>query len=400
MIIMMKRKPLLINILLMVFSIIILFVILELIFSTQKISESFHQPDTILGWKGTPNHEGVFFRKEFMNKMQLNNFGSHDAKDYDEEKAEDSCRIILIGDSITEGAQVNVDKTFSHLLEKMLNGHYKINTSDNALKKVYETYNLGVSGYGTAQEFLMLKEFALKYKPDIVILGVAVLNDIRNNVFALDKDKTKPYAIIKNDNIEFTQFVVAKNTFLKGLAKKSNFIKHVNAMLLNIKKGYKIKYGMAANDYFIYNINRTAEYEEGFEITKRLILEMDKIIKEKDIKLIIVFFHTKEVVDNELWNQIIKEYKIKKYEADLEMPFNEFEAFCNENNLICINTLREARKIEPVPTDLHYPIDGHLNKKGHRFIAELLYNKIIDDELGCVNQKNIEEKKEELDFIV
>ncbi|MBX9880288.1 MAG: SGNH/GDSL hydrolase family protein [Candidatus Obscuribacterales bacterium] len=76
-------------------------------------------------------------------------------------KPANTYRIALLGDSMVEGFQVPIEKTFGQLLNK------ELTTSD---KKV-QVLNFGTSGYSTAQEYVQLKKQVMKYKPDLVLLG-------------------------------------------------------------------------------------------------------------------------------------------------------------------------------------------------------------------------------------
>jgi lysophospholipase L1-like esterase len=67
-----------------------------------------------------------------------------------------------LGDSITEGIQVPVEQTFGKLAEKQLNAK---------LRRPIQVINFGNSGYSTVQEYLLLKEKVLRYKPDLVVLN-------------------------------------------------------------------------------------------------------------------------------------------------------------------------------------------------------------------------------------
>ena len=78
-------------------------------------------------------------------------------------------RILMLGDSFTQGNEVPVDKIFSKLLEYRLN-----QTSDRA----YEVINAGVRGGSPLQYYLWLKTEGLKLKPDIIILNFYLGNDI------------------------------------------------------------------------------------------------------------------------------------------------------------------------------------------------------------------------------
>src|SRR5205814_6625220 len=58
--------------------------------------------------------------------------------------------------------------------------------------KKIEVLNFGVSGYGTAQELLTLREQVWKYSPDIVMLAITTNNDITDNLRALKKTDEIP----------------------------------------------------------------------------------------------------------------------------------------------------------------------------------------------------------------
>lgn len=76
-------------------------------------------------------------------------------------KPANTYRIALLGDSMVEGFQVPIEKTYGQLLNKEL----------SSTDKKVEVLNFGTSGYSTAQEYLQLKKQVMKYKPDMVLLG-------------------------------------------------------------------------------------------------------------------------------------------------------------------------------------------------------------------------------------
>lgn len=75
-------------------------------------------------------------------------------------KPTNTYRIALLGDSMVEGLQVPIEKTYGQLLNKEL-----------SKDKNVQVLNFGTSGYSTAQEYLQLKKQVMKYKPDLVLLG-------------------------------------------------------------------------------------------------------------------------------------------------------------------------------------------------------------------------------------
>ncbi len=83
------------------------------------------------------------------------------------EKTPGKTRLLMLGDSVAFGFRVRDFETFSYLLE---------HRSDR-----YEVVNLGVEGYGTDQELLVLEEEGLRYHPDVVVLNVCIANDPLDN---------------------------------------------------------------------------------------------------------------------------------------------------------------------------------------------------------------------------
>jgi len=83
-------------------------------------------------------------------------------------------RIVLIGDSQTEGLQVHLDETYGRVLQRELERQWP--------NRRFEVVNLAVSGYGTHQELLTLKRYGPAIRPDWVVLGFHPLNDLSDNV--------------------------------------------------------------------------------------------------------------------------------------------------------------------------------------------------------------------------
>lgn len=101
-------------------------------------------------------------------------------REYPQKKSPEVVRIMVFGDSITQGAgYVPFDKTYHEILEKRINENSTIN---------YEVWNCGVRKYNTLQEFLYFKHYFSQYDPDIVILGYLELNDYDSPKILRDKD--------------------------------------------------------------------------------------------------------------------------------------------------------------------------------------------------------------------
>lgn len=114
------------------------------------------QRDELLGFSLKPYASCWRQSRDFKVTYQINSLGLRD-REISDAKAAGVKRILLLGDSFTEGTGVKQEETFSAVLERELG---------------IEVINAGVSGYSTLHEYLWLKERGFKLRPDLVILNV------------------------------------------------------------------------------------------------------------------------------------------------------------------------------------------------------------------------------------
>ena len=148
-----------------------------------------HQPDPELGWKLRPGI-AAWFTKEGRAFVRTNAQGARD-RDHAPHKPEDVYRIAVLGDSYSEAMQVERDKAYWALLPA------RLESCGFAPGKRIEVMNFGVSGYGTAQQYVMLVSSAIRYAPDLVLLQFTNGNDVKDNSFALADDKARPFFMLE-----------------------------------------------------------------------------------------------------------------------------------------------------------------------------------------------------------
>ena len=125
-------------------------------------------------WGLRYNDPGSHYRHQSADgtwEFRINQQGMRDDRDFDYEKPPGVRRIVSLGDSFTIGYEVDVDQSFSMVLEKQLrdSGHQ------------VQVLNAGVSGFSNAEEALYLERELLKYEPDVVVLSYFI-NDLTDNV--------------------------------------------------------------------------------------------------------------------------------------------------------------------------------------------------------------------------
>ncbi|RMH35933.1 MAG: hypothetical protein D6690_07585, partial [Nitrospirae bacterium] len=120
-----------------------------------------------------PNTEFTHRSIDGIWEFHTNNKGFRDFEPYQYEKPKGQIRVLVLGDSHTEGFEVRQDHTFSHLLRKILRL--------KGLKA--QVLNTGVSGFSTAEELVFLEQEGVKYSPDVVVVGFFA-NDFSDNLKA------------------------------------------------------------------------------------------------------------------------------------------------------------------------------------------------------------------------
>lgn len=351
------------KLLLLLLTFIIILSVLEVAVRIVYKEGTFFEYDELLGSKHIPNSEGQYTSEEFKNYVEINSEGWHDIE-YNTTKSNKK-RIIILGDSLAEALQVNINDSFQQILEE------KSNT---------EVINLGVSGYGTAQEYLTLEKEGIKYSPDRVIM-IFALNDVRNNYYELQKSDFKPYFDIdESGNIYLAKKPLEKSSSIikiyNKLLKHSKLLKFMQLLVIKkldsdtvVKKITNIDNPEKINnipiDVFIYNKTYDKDFETAWKITEELIKKTKKLSEENNAEFILIT----NIADR---NNIIEENKKYNLELDYNKPDIILNDICNKNKIKCIDlyqAIKEFKNKNP-ETELFFKINGHLTKEGHKLIAE------------------------------
>ncbi|HJR07842.1 MAG TPA: SGNH/GDSL hydrolase family protein [Pyrinomonadaceae bacterium] len=153
----------------------------------------FYTTDTVRGYALQPGASG-WYRKEGEAYVEINSDGLRD-REHEKTKPAGTVRIAVLGDSYAEALQVPLEDAFWVVLEQ------KLQTCPAFAGRKIEVINFGVSGYGTAQELLTLRQKVWDYAPDIVLLALTTNNDITDNLRALKRTDEIPYFVYRNGQL-------------------------------------------------------------------------------------------------------------------------------------------------------------------------------------------------------
>lgn len=117
---------------------------------------------------------------EYVVELRTNSQGMRADRDFELEKPAGTRRIVVLGDSFGMGYGVNLEESSLHLLGEGL---------AEALGCPVEVLNFSVSGFGPAEELVVLEEEALSFEPDLVIqyyFSNDPVDDLRAGLFRLE----------------------------------------------------------------------------------------------------------------------------------------------------------------------------------------------------------------------
>jgi|GEM_PF-6990630 len=315
------------------------------------------------------SHYGWFHKKSFMTwietqeyatQMRINSKGLR-GKEYDYEKAPGTKRIIILGDSYTFGLGVNEDETFSAKLSELF--------QKSGAKT--DVINMGVNGYGTDQEYLLLSEEGIKYSPDAAVCMFFVGNDIQNNNSSLQYGKQKPYFTIESGELVLRNYPVPEVKEASPVEKEPVSVTGVQseprgriniplkAFFQNHSYAYiflRLRYNFLLYKLGIRKTEDSPVLGNGSTLTEAIFLKMREFCDAHSIKLLVVLIPTQ--------GQIIG---IEK--NGVQRHFIEYARKNNINYLDLLGPMKGRR-------DLHFVIDSHANVKGNAFIAQILYNRL------------------------
>ncbi|MCH2195253.1 SGNH/GDSL hydrolase family protein [Kordia sp.] len=107
-------------------------------------------------------------------------------RDKSHELTSNTKKIAVLGDSFTMGTGVSEQEMYVTSTEELLNQSHD--------ESKFEVFNFGVSGYSLTEYKIILEQNALKYNPDLVVIGFCASNDHYRvgTDFSMDNFTIKP----------------------------------------------------------------------------------------------------------------------------------------------------------------------------------------------------------------
>lgn len=317
---------------------------------------------------------------EFKTSATINSLG-YRGKEFTLEKPAGKTRVLVVGDSMTFGWGVGDNQTYPYLLENIL----KEKGVSNA-----EVINGGyVGGLSPDSYYVYLKNQGLGLKPDILILGFFVWNDISDldgNIWQKENSLGLPekvsfccYAvdghILRNKVISFKyRFPILRESHLfillvNTLQRRFNLFPEQS---LRSHRGEELM-GCPLNPDCIHLFSPEEEK------TLKIIKEIKAMADKQSVRLLVALLP----VDMQLYPQAAEKYSrynIKWYPKPGEETFLQKRLgkyfVQNDINYLDLYQYFNSQRSRGYP---FFPIDAHFNSIGTQLTAEDVANYLLEN---------------------
>ena len=348
----------------------------------------FYRPDPQLGWTLRPGAKG-WFQFEGRGYVRVNEAGFRDRR-HELAKRPGTYRVALLGDSFAEAMQVDFKSTIGWQLEERLAACAPAGTR-------VEVMNFGVSGFGTAQEAILLETTAIKYRPDLVLLAFTNGNDLLNNSPQLEMEKERPFfRIDEKKELRLDASFASSETFAQRSSPWHEYYRAAADRLRVVQAVHRTRKIVSAiasgqahaqaqpaipgvepgTSVAVFAPPRDAAWEEAWSVTERLVARMNAFAKKNGARFVLtnITFAAQVHPDATLRRNLQNALGV----PDLFYIERRMEALARAEGFTAIPLAYDMqRHADARRVYLHGFKNvalgvGHWNEEGHRMAAELL----------------------------
>lgn len=337
---------------------------------------------------------------EFNILAKINSFGFRD-EEFKLAKDSGVFRIAVLGDSFEEALQVEVEDTWQKVMARKLSEkskatlrHAQGDTERSRSIKV-ESYNFGVSGYGTDQEWLTLREKVWQFNPDMVILAFSPndvgdtfknrLVEVRNGklevVSAKDRVGGNFLGRLLREIYMYHLVVRAASSSDDG----KRLIERIRTKVLGFSAQERFFLSDAQLAQGPFEIvasqkNPPAEVVSGWNLVRELLRDVKAQTDSFDVPLLLTVNVTRVQIDESAWVLHRDLYKLDPATSSSYEINEVLGQIASELGINFYDGRLDAAVWRAERGDLHLKVDSHYNRNGHIFmgtkVAEFISNRV------------------------
>ncbi len=353
-----------------------------------------------LGWTGAPNFQGVLEDPNFRQELTFNSLGMHDTE-HTPEKAPNTFRILMLGDSFVHAVQVSEASTAHQILEDYLNER----TQTSQL--YFEVISSGVVNWGTNQQLIYYREQGRRFQPDLVLLMFFIGNDFLDNLpgnamTVQGFNCYTPYLVLCDGELNPNPL-----TYAPGISHLQNNCSPARRILINslgklyqysrlyqqiepliVAKRPRQQFGRAYPTSYaaLYLANDEVELAQAWQTTQAIIVQLQREVEADGAQFAVAIISPEIIVRLGALSPAEQEIFLTDnptfVEAQLNRPNQALAEFLNSQNVPFIDLtppMIEYLAANGMP--LYLLGEGHWNAEGNRVVADILAQWLAQNDL-------------------
>lgn len=280
---------------------------------------------------------------EYCTNYLTNSQGFRIGKLNNPDKKIEKCDWLFLGDSFTQGAQVDFQDLFTTSLYHSFPNKVIINA--------------GISGLGIVDEFNLYKGYLYKLRPKYVFLQLSGFNDFMN----VEENKTS-----------FFEYLINYSELARFIYYQTNV---PTANQLELGRWTEPFYSTEKNniDYNVFYTKYSDKKCKDLINLENYLKKFNNLVESNGAKLIVLLIPTKEQVIPKCFSEVVDKYKIDLANLDMKYPNKFLFRVCEQNKIELIDLLDAFEKSK---APLFFERDEHLNKVGHQIIANAILDRL------------------------
>ena len=344
----------------------------------------FMTADSTINHKFIPGAKGQYETTEFNVPYTINSRGLRD-HEFPLEKPRGTRRILMLGDSFTEGDGVRSEDTFSHRLQVLLDSAYTPGS--------WEVINAGVGSYSPLLEYIYLTQKGLAFAPDLVILNFD-LSDVYDDINYTARARYDSHGVPVGVEAETQEVphnwaearLLGVKDFFKDHTRLYNFIRlRIDRYLEGARRKMNVsgdvhfdKYAMLRENY----VPRDSDWDLAFRDI-RLIRDT---LKARGIEFWLTVYPYGLQVSPKEWRSGRQFWGFKPDTVYSTRPQEIMETFCIQNDIAVINMCSDFLQASRTAFPLYYDYNGHWQPEGHAIVARRLFRSVLANSAGDHHQ--------------
>ena len=342
---------------------------------------TFLTPHPVYGRFHVPGFDGWVKTREFTSRVTINALGLR-GPERGYAKPDGVRRLLVLGDSFTEAAQVAEQESAVGRLEAALNARGP---------ERYEVLNAGVGGWGTGQQLVYLREEGYRYQPDLVLVMLYLGNDVFDNSYALQgrpKNPHEPYWLFRDDGtFEPIEFRTRKPEDVSPLMSTLR----ERTLLWNVfETGVLVKLADSEDDEELranrFNLNKMVIHatkssdrqDDAWRVTLTLLQRVRQLGEVRGFETAVVVAPAAFQVYDADWQALLAENKLKPADWSPDLPNAVLAANAGMVGAPLLDLLPALQAEAPGSARLYYPYDKHWTPAGHAVAAREIERFLVD----------------------